>query len=90
MKLEDTNGPVNHLPSKKPYHPCGHLNAISVFQEVHCDGHEKLAASALKMGDQIGVHIYGMQDHVITAPGYIYSTGKNAKVRRVMFPPFVL
>ena len=25
-----------------------------------------------------------------TAPGYIYSTGKNAKVRRVMFPPFVL
>jgi hypothetical protein len=32
------------------------------MEEVHCDGHEKLGAKALKMG-QVGIPIYGFRDH---------------------------
>ncbi len=63
MKVEEPHGPERRLPGRKPVKIRGHLNAIGIFQEVHCDGHEKLASSALKMGDNIGVHIYGMHDH---------------------------
>jgi hypothetical protein len=31
------------------------------LQELHCDGHEKLGALALKMGG-VGLPIYGMRD----------------------------
>lgn len=37
------------------------LTAIGVLQEVHCDGHEKLASAALKMGP-VGIAIYGFRD----------------------------
>lgn len=45
----------------------GHLDGIGVFQELHCDGHEKLGPLALRMGP-VGVHIYGMRCH---ASGFI-------------------
>ncbi|EEB90143.1 hypothetical protein MPER_11689 [Moniliophthora perniciosa FA553] len=32
------------------------------FQEVHCDGHEKLNQKALRMG-QVSINQYGMRDH---------------------------
>ena len=37
------------------------LTAQGVFQELHCDGHEKLATAALKMGP-VGISIYGFGD----------------------------
>ena len=37
------------------------LTAIGPFHEICCDGHEKLAAQALKMGD-IGLPIYAYKD----------------------------
>ncbi|KAJ7074927.1 hypothetical protein B0H15DRAFT_792575, partial [Mycena belliarum] len=37
------------------------LTAQGVYQEFHCDGHEKLASSALKMGP-VGISIYGFRD----------------------------
>ncbi|KAJ6572927.1 hypothetical protein B0H10DRAFT_1839008, partial [Mycena sp. CBHHK59/15] len=37
------------------------LTAQGVFQELHCDGHEKLASAALKMGP-IGISIYSFRD----------------------------
>ncbi|KAJ7790801.1 hypothetical protein B0H14DRAFT_2396199 [Mycena olivaceomarginata] len=30
-------------------------NAIGIFQEIHADGHEKLAEKALRMGPGIGI-----------------------------------
>ncbi|KAJ7630047.1 hypothetical protein DFH06DRAFT_1140788 [Mycena polygramma] len=50
------------------------LTAQGVFQEVHCDGHEKLASAALKMGP-VGISIYsfrekatGLVAHLVTVP----------------------
>ncbi|KAJ7621922.1 hypothetical protein DFH06DRAFT_1009665 [Mycena polygramma] len=50
------------------------LTAQGVFQEVHCDGHEKLASAALKMGP-VGISIYGFREkatglvaHLVTVP----------------------
>ncbi|KAJ7756005.1 hypothetical protein B0H14DRAFT_3512281 [Mycena olivaceomarginata] len=40
----------------------GQLKALGIMEEVHCDGHEKLGAKALKMG-QVGIPIYGFRDH---------------------------
>ncbi|KAJ7633203.1 hypothetical protein FB45DRAFT_745629, partial [Roridomyces roridus] len=37
------------------------LTAQGVFQELHCDGHEKLATAALRMGP-VGISIYGFRD----------------------------
>jgi hypothetical protein len=37
------------------------LTAQGVFQELHFDGHEKLATAALRMGP-IGISVYGAQD----------------------------
>ncbi|KAK7007188.1 hypothetical protein R3P38DRAFT_3598997 [Favolaschia claudopus] len=42
----------------------GALDAIGIFQEIHVDGHEKLGEKGLKMGDGIGIDIYGARDHV--------------------------
>ncbi|KAJ6590245.1 hypothetical protein B0H10DRAFT_1961177 [Mycena sp. CBHHK59/15] len=36
-------------------------SSSGVFQELHCDGHEKLVSAALKMGP-IGISIYGFRD----------------------------
>ncbi|KAJ7486808.1 hypothetical protein FB451DRAFT_1534883 [Mycena latifolia] len=50
------------------------LTAIGVFQELHCDGHEKLATAALKMGP-VGISMYGYRDkgsgtvaHLVAVP----------------------
>ena len=32
------------------------------MEEVHCDGHEKLGAKALMMGE-VGIAIYAFRDH---------------------------
>jgi hypothetical protein len=37
------------------------LKAHGIWQEIHCDGHEKLGALALQMGG-VGLPIYGMKD----------------------------
>ncbi|KAJ7715227.1 hypothetical protein DFH07DRAFT_1015377 [Mycena maculata] len=37
------------------------LTAQGVFQELHCDGHEKLGSAALRMGP-VGIAIYGFRD----------------------------
>ncbi|KAJ7478048.1 hypothetical protein B0H11DRAFT_1726137 [Mycena galericulata] len=37
------------------------LTAQGVFQEVHCDGHEKLSSAALQMGP-VGIAIYAFRD----------------------------
>ncbi len=63
QKLLQENGAQNRLPGKHAQKPRGHLTAIGVFQEVHCDGHEKLSQRALEIGDGIGIDIYGMRDH---------------------------
>lgn len=39
----------------------GTLSAIGPFHEISADGHEKLSAQALRMGD-IGLSIYGYKD----------------------------
>lgn len=39
----------------------GSLSAIGPFHEISADGHEKLSAQALQMGD-IGLPIYGYKD----------------------------
>jgi hypothetical protein len=38
------------------------LSAIGPFHEVAADGHEKLGAQALKLGDNIGIPIYTYKD----------------------------
>ncbi|KAF7297565.1 hypothetical protein MKEN_01379000 [Mycena kentingensis (nom. inval.)] len=40
----------------------GQLTALGIMQEVHCDGHEKLGAIALRLGG-VGFGIYGFRDH---------------------------
>ncbi|KAK7014636.1 hypothetical protein R3P38DRAFT_3573378 [Favolaschia claudopus] len=42
----------------------GALDAIGIFQEIHVDGHEKLGEKGLKMGNGIGIDVYGARDHV--------------------------
>lgn len=37
------------------------LQAVGPWQQVHCDGHEKLASSALRMGP-VGINIYSYKD----------------------------
>ncbi|KAK7454047.1 hypothetical protein VKT23_011560 [Stygiomarasmius scandens] len=57
------HGAETRFPGKKVPKPRGHLKlGDGVFQEVHCDGHEKLSAKALRMGD-VGMDIYGMRCH---------------------------
>ncbi|KAJ7210487.1 hypothetical protein GGX14DRAFT_394700 [Mycena pura] len=40
----------------------GQLTAVSIMEEVHCDGHEKLGSKALQMGP-VGIPIYAFCDH---------------------------
>ena len=47
--------------AKKKKLVCGSLSAIGPFHEISADGHEKLSAQALQMGD-IGLPIYGYKD----------------------------
>ncbi|KAJ6500212.1 hypothetical protein C8R47DRAFT_1317489 [Mycena vitilis] len=48
-------------PGNKVKIPRKNLTAQGVFQELHFDGHEKLASAALKMGP-VGISIYGCRD----------------------------
>ncbi|KAJ7581363.1 hypothetical protein C8J56DRAFT_1057353 [Mycena floridula] len=50
-------------PGKRPKKIRGTLNGIGIFEEIHGDGHEKLSAKALRMGEGIGMEIYGFRDH---------------------------
>lgn len=68
QKLVQPDGAKARLPGRHAQQPRGHLNAIDIFQEIHCDGHEKLNERALQIGHGIGLDIYGMRDHT----GYIY------------------
>ncbi|KAL0952590.1 hypothetical protein HGRIS_006845 [Hohenbuehelia grisea] len=45
----------------KPTIPRGTLTALGPFHEVSADGHEKISAKALQMGD-VGIPIYGYKD----------------------------
>ncbi|KAJ7198535.1 hypothetical protein GGX14DRAFT_374113 [Mycena pura] len=59
----DPEGPARRFPGRKrTVKVRGQLKALGVMEEVHCDGHEKLGAKALKMG-QVGIPIYGFRDH---------------------------
>ncbi|KAJ7137293.1 hypothetical protein C8R46DRAFT_1322229 [Mycena filopes] len=46
---------------RKTQIPCVGLSSLGVFHEVSADGHEKLSAQALQMGE-IGLPIYGYKD----------------------------
>ncbi|KAJ7203092.1 hypothetical protein GGX14DRAFT_570351 [Mycena pura] len=59
----DPAGPERRFPGrKKKLKPRGQLKAVGIMEEVHCDGHEKLGAKALMMGD-VGIAIYAFRDH---------------------------
>ncbi|KAJ6517188.1 hypothetical protein C8R47DRAFT_1254494 [Mycena vitilis] len=65
------------------------LTAQGVFQEVHCDGHEKLASAALKMGP-VGISIYGFREKATglvahgtaTRVGNLWTNGSVASTAR--------
>ncbi|KAJ7100702.1 hypothetical protein B0H15DRAFT_876835 [Mycena belliarum] len=46
------------------------LTALGVFQEVHCDGHEKLSTAALRMGP-VGLSDYGYRDKATGLVAYL-------------------
>lgn len=48
-------------PSNKEKIICKNLTAQGIFQELHCDGHEKLATAALRMGP-VSIVIYGFRE----------------------------
>ncbi|KAE9390278.1 hypothetical protein BT96DRAFT_833657 [Gymnopus androsaceus JB14] len=63
MLLNDPDGFDIRNPSRKPVVRCkGHLTGAGVFQEIHCDGHEKISSKALQIG-AVGIVIYGMKCH---------------------------
>lgn len=61
MQFNAPGGAKGRTPGNKVKIPRKNLTAIGVFQELHCDGHEKLATLALKMGP-VGISIYGFRD----------------------------
>ncbi|THU88708.1 hypothetical protein K435DRAFT_679314 [Dendrothele bispora CBS 962.96] len=63
MLLNDPDGFNIRNPTRKvkPRRK-GHLVGYGVFQEIHCDGHEKLNHKALQLGG-VGIDIYGMKCH---------------------------
>ncbi|KAJ7113473.1 hypothetical protein C8R44DRAFT_930096 [Mycena epipterygia] len=61
MQYNAPSGAKSRTPGNKVKIPRKNLTAIGVFQELHCDGHEKLATLALKMGP-VGISIYGFRD----------------------------
>ncbi|KAJ3816920.1 hypothetical protein F5880DRAFT_1493722, partial [Lentinula raphanica] len=63
MKDLFPHGAEKCFPGKKVPRLRGNLRrGDGVFQEVHCDGHEKLNAKALHMGS-VGIDLYGMRCH---------------------------
>jgi hypothetical protein len=63
MKDNYPHGAEIRFPGKKKLPPRGQLLiGRGVFQEVHCDGHEKLNAKALRMGP-VSIDMYGMRCH---------------------------
>ncbi|KAJ7678788.1 hypothetical protein B0H17DRAFT_1015364 [Mycena rosella] len=60
MLLNDPEGVDGRYPGRKKIRRA-QLKAHGTWQEVHCDGHEKLGALALQMGG-VGLPIYGMKD----------------------------
>ncbi|KAJ3978906.1 hypothetical protein F5890DRAFT_1576117 [Lentinula detonsa] len=63
MKDNFPHGAQIRFPGKKVSRPRGLLSpGNGVFQEVHCDGHEKMNAKALRMGS-VSIDIYGMRCH---------------------------
>ncbi|KAL0952299.1 hypothetical protein HGRIS_006588 [Hohenbuehelia grisea] len=62
MHEEFPEGFERRFPGKvKPTIPRGTLTALGPFHEVSADGHEKIDAKALQMGD-VGIPIYGYKD----------------------------
>ncbi|KAE9403507.1 hypothetical protein BT96DRAFT_990167 [Gymnopus androsaceus JB14] len=63
MKANFPHGTESRFPGKHTKRLRGHLVIGSgVFQEVHCDGHEKLNSKALCLGS-VNIDMYGMQCH---------------------------
>lgn len=63
MQTEFPDGFDVRVPGKKnTERRKGHLTGQGIFQELHCDGHEKLSAKALQMGP-VGIDIYGFRCH---------------------------
>ncbi|KAJ7156781.1 hypothetical protein C8R46DRAFT_1004518 [Mycena filopes] len=60
MLLNDPDGVDARYPGRKKIKRA-QLKAHGIWQELHCDGHEKLGALALQMGG-VGLPIYGMKD----------------------------
>ncbi|KAJ7239109.1 hypothetical protein C8J57DRAFT_1246149 [Mycena rebaudengoi] len=60
MLLNDPDGVDARYPSRKKIRRA-QLKAHGTWQEIHCDGHEKLGSLALQMGG-VGLPIYGMKD----------------------------
>jgi hypothetical protein len=60
MHLNDPDGVDERYPGKKKIKRA-RLKAHGTWQELHCDGHEKLGALALQMGG-VGLPIYAMRD----------------------------
>ena len=60
MLVNDPDAVDARYPRRKKI-KCTQLKAHGTWQEVHCDGHEKLGALTLQMG-WVGVPIYGMKD----------------------------
>ncbi|KAJ7598179.1 hypothetical protein C8J56DRAFT_880841 [Mycena floridula] len=61
--LEPEGGAEKCRPGAKRVKARGSLTGLGIFEEVHCDGHEKLSVKSLRMGDGIGIEIYGIRDH---------------------------
>ncbi|KAJ6524658.1 hypothetical protein DFH09DRAFT_1250808 [Mycena vulgaris] len=60
MLLNDPDGVDARYPGRKKIKRA-QLKVHGTWQEIHCDGHEKLGALALRMGG-VGLPIYGMKD----------------------------
>ncbi|KAJ7111718.1 hypothetical protein C8R44DRAFT_833185 [Mycena epipterygia] len=60
MVLNDPEAVDARYPGRKKIRRA-QLKAHGIWQEIHCDGHEKLGALALQMGG-VGLPIYGMKD----------------------------
>jgi hypothetical protein len=60
MLLNDPDGVDARYPGRKKIRRA-QLKAHGTWQEIHCDGHEKLGSLALQMGG-VGLPIYGMKD----------------------------
>jgi hypothetical protein len=69
MLLNDPEGVDSRFPGKKKIKRAV-LSGHGIWQELHCDGHEKLGKQALMMGS-VGLSIYGMKDRWSNAILYL-------------------